>query len=80
MRISKGRFGLLMAKLICYYTPSINVVNAHINNVLDNRLVTRNFVVRVACLWKIEVTILIPISDGLSIVITKDQLFQRILL
>ena len=39
-----------------------------------------NFVVQVAFLWRIEVTILKPVSDGLSMFFTKDYSFQRILL
>ena len=45
---------------------------------LDDWWVMRNFIVRVACLWRIEVIILIPVSDSLSMVLPKINRFREL--
>ena len=59
--------------LWCDYTVKKNRQMQDANdNVLDDWWVMGIFVVREVCLWKIEVTILIIISDGLNMVSTNN--------
>ena len=55
------------AKLISYYARPVNARTMSLYHV------------HVKCRWEIEVTTLIPVSDGLSMISIKYYMFQRIL-